>query len=39
MIRLKTGYHRKRDSASDVAHIVSDILFEVARATSRADAT
>jgi hypothetical protein len=37
--RMKTGYRRKRANVAEVAQIISDVLVEVARATSTGSAT
>jgi hypothetical protein len=38
MHRLKTGYRRKRANVAEMAQIISDVLVEVARATSTGSA-
>jgi hypothetical protein len=36
--RLKTGYRSKRANVTEVVQVISDVLVEVARATSTEDA-
>jgi hypothetical protein len=39
LVRVKTGYRRKRANVAEVAQIISDVLVEVARATTTGSAT